>query len=402
MATLTTTLTEYGSAFLTGTNSGNVYVKLFMRYTEQDIANKRTYVEYKISLYYNKSDYAKDGGANSYAQIAGTNASTSKVMMYNYNGGQISPENNFIASTGAWVTHKDDGTGSATGTATARWSLWNDTEVSVTATVDLPPIKIPYNVELSSQRTDAPETEVQVHMSYDLPDGVTATALNMYFYEINPSTYEQIGDIFTANVTLDAEGYGTIYGLTPDYVYYITCSVTANGYTVYPNNENDDNKDAYRLEDATWSIVSTATRTPMLAYSYFIEEDDIGDGPWKIIVDLSESTIASPNQGLDYKIASIYGTEVEISESKSVFYNIPEETEMFIQIGVTARSSNSLSDRRYDGTNLVFVTPAAQANAYTRQGNSWSLGKVYFKTGDTWVKAKKIYVKEGGVWKEGD
>lgn len=273
-------------------------------------------------------------------------------------------------------------------------------EMEVSVNIPLPFQAGPYNVELSSQNVNdyVPSTEIWAHMRYSLSEGTSATAVNMYYRKFDLNTYEPLETYHKVNVTLDEDGCGIISGLTPDTVYEVTCSVTANGNTIYTG----DDGDACSIDSAAWSVMTTATQAPTLVYTYSIEEDDIGEGPWKITVDISGSTIPSPNQGLDYKIASIYGTEIEETESRSVLYNIPEETEMYIQIGVTARSSNVLSTQKYDGVNLTFTTPAVQAKAYTRQGNSWSLGKVYFKTGDTWVKAKKIYVKEGGIWKGRD
>jgi uncharacterized repeat protein (TIGR02543 family) len=140
MATLTKTHVEYASKYLTYTNGKDVYVKLYMRYTEQDSVNNRTYVEYAVGLTYLGSTYAQDGGANSYAKIQGTNASEKKVMMYNHNGGKVNAGDNIIATTGAWVTHNADGTKSVTGTASAIWTLWNNTLAEAKGTVDLPTI----------------------------------------------------------------------------------------------------------------------------------------------------------------------------------------------------------------------------------------------------------------------
>lgn len=140
MATLTKTHVEYASKYLTYTNGQDVYVKLYMRYTEQDSVNNKTYVEYAVGLTYLGGTYAQDGGASSYAKIQGTGASENKVMMYNYNGGKINSGDNIIATTGGWVTHNADGTKSVTGTASAIWSLWNNTLAEAKATVDLPTI----------------------------------------------------------------------------------------------------------------------------------------------------------------------------------------------------------------------------------------------------------------------
>lgn len=42
-----------------------------------------------------------------------------------------------------------------------------------------------------------------------------------------------------------------------------------------------------------------------------------------------------------------------------------------------------------------------QAEAYFKANNTWEKGKVWYKTGGTWVKAKKIYTKVNGSWQQG-
>ena len=202
MATLTKTHVEYASKYLTYTNGKDVYVKLYMRYTEQDSVNNRTYVEYAVGLTYLGNTYAQDGGANSYAKIQGTNASEKKVMMYNHNGGKVNAGDNIIATTGAWVTHNADGTKSVTGTASAIWTLWNNTLAEATATVDLPTItryRIDFN---TSDGTPVPSA------MYCLP-GNSITL---------PAACEWPDATFKATVTLDPTG-GTCN----------TTSLTSNG-----------------------------------------------------------------------------------------------------------------------------------------------------------------------------
>ena len=56
MATLTTSFQRLGEAYI-GTSGGSLYVRIYARYTEQDIANNRTYVVYEARSYYDKASY---------------------------------------------------------------------------------------------------------------------------------------------------------------------------------------------------------------------------------------------------------------------------------------------------------------------------------------------------------
>ena len=50
MATLTTSWQLIDQTYL-GTSGGNLYVRLYARYSEQDMANNRTYVYYQARSY---------------------------------------------------------------------------------------------------------------------------------------------------------------------------------------------------------------------------------------------------------------------------------------------------------------------------------------------------------------
>ena len=303
-----------------------------------------------------------------------------------------------VASWSGWVNYNYNEEN--TYTISSTYSLYDGGEsfvpsnpITVSTSLTAPTIGAPYRVYSNSQTEGAAATEIRTSITYILPSGVSLEKATIYYRERGASSYSFM------DVTSSPNDF-TITGLKPDTWYETTSCIKGNGVEVYYSGDLDAG-DVYTFEEAGWSAKSTRTPTPTLKYTYKIEEDDIGSGPWKVTVDLSGTTV-SPTKTLSYSIAGTHGIEQEISDTKSVFYNIPEETSILIQIGVTALSDSGVPELGYAGENIEFITPADQAKAYTRQGNSWSFGKVYFKTGDTWVKAKKIYVKEGGVWKEGD
>lgn len=131
MATLTTNWQCLGQKYI-GTSGGNLYVRLYARYSEQDIANNRSYVYYQARSYYENSTYIQDGQGT--IGVSGTGASyKSGACTRPTTGETVSVE------TSGWVYHNDEGYGSVTGNASIdfpNWG-WNGT---ATASADLPRI----------------------------------------------------------------------------------------------------------------------------------------------------------------------------------------------------------------------------------------------------------------------
>lgn len=71
MATLTTSWQYLGQKYI-GNSGGNLYVRLYARYSEQDIANNRTYVYYQARSYYDRTYIQDDQGT---IGVSGTGAS---------------------------------------------------------------------------------------------------------------------------------------------------------------------------------------------------------------------------------------------------------------------------------------------------------------------------------------
>lgn len=116
MATLTTSWQKIAQTYL-GTSGGNLYIRLYARYTKQEIANNRTYVEYNSRVYYENSTYIQDNQGNGY--IEGTGASRAT-----FNAPKPTTGETYSTTTGGWVNHASDGTGSASGTAYLSFPNW--------------------------------------------------------------------------------------------------------------------------------------------------------------------------------------------------------------------------------------------------------------------------------------
>ena len=121
MAQLTTSWQKFASAYLGQT----LYVHLYMRYTQQDVANNRSYVEYACNASHDSYIYDMQGSAS----VGGSGASDASASIQTIQG-----EVN-ICNTGGWVNHASDGSGSVYGRADLsmpNWGWWNRAEAYAT------------------------------------------------------------------------------------------------------------------------------------------------------------------------------------------------------------------------------------------------------------------------------
>lgn len=115
MATLTTSWQYLGQKYI-GSSGGNLYVRLYARYSEQDIANNRTYVYYQARSYYDRTYIQDDQGT---IGVSGTGASYQGASCTRPTTGE-----SVSVTTSGWVSHNSDGTGSASGSATINFPNW--------------------------------------------------------------------------------------------------------------------------------------------------------------------------------------------------------------------------------------------------------------------------------------
>ena len=116
MATLTTSFQLLGQQYI-GRSGGTLYVRIYARYSEQDIANNRTYVIYEARSYYENGTYISDqqgkigvsGDGASYQGTSCTRPTTGETVS---------------VSTGGWVYHNSDGTKSVNCAASISFPNW--------------------------------------------------------------------------------------------------------------------------------------------------------------------------------------------------------------------------------------------------------------------------------------
>ena len=116
MATLTTSWQLIEQKYI-GTSGGNLYARLYARYSEQDITNNRTYVYYQARSYYENSTYIQDDQGT--IAVSGTGASYQSAGCTRPTTGE-----SVSVTTSGWVSHNSDGTGSASGSATINFPNW--------------------------------------------------------------------------------------------------------------------------------------------------------------------------------------------------------------------------------------------------------------------------------------
>lgn len=116
MATLTQYYQYLGQQYI-GTSGGNLYVRIYAKYSDQDIPNNRTLVQYQARSYYENSTYIYD--AQGTIAVSGTGASYQSASCTRPTTGET-----VSVTTEGWVTHNGDGTKDVSGAATINFPNW--------------------------------------------------------------------------------------------------------------------------------------------------------------------------------------------------------------------------------------------------------------------------------------
>lgn len=146
MATLTKDYQYLGQKYI-GTSGGNLYVRLYAKYSEQDIENNRSYVYYQARSYYENSTYIQDDGGT--ITVSGTGASYQSASCTRPTTGESDS-----VTTSGWVSHNSDGTCNVSASATINFPNWGWSG-NVQATASLP--QIPRASEITCTNKDIGE-----------------------------------------------------------------------------------------------------------------------------------------------------------------------------------------------------------------------------------------------------
>lgn len=213
MTTLTTNFQMLGQAYV-GTSGGNLYVRIYARYTEQDIANNRTYVVYEARSYYDKASYIYDQQGN--LAVSGTNGSYRSTGCTRPTGVGESVS----ISTEGWVYHNNDGKRSVDGYATLNFPNWGWSG-NASGSAELPRIPRASGVACSSPyigdnaiiSIDKKVSSFTNTLTYKIGTltGTIATKTSNTTVQFQTST---IADSIYALIPNDTEISGTIYCTT--------------------------------------------------------------------------------------------------------------------------------------------------------------------------------------------
>lgn len=164
MATLTTSYQMLAQKYL-GNSYGDLYARVYAKYTEQDIANNRTKVQYEARAYFTGSYILDKQGAG---KISGTSATSVSASCTKPTEGET-----VIATTSAvWVTHGSDGKKSISASAYLSFPNWG-WSATATGTADLP--TIPRQATISSAQNFSDEGNPTI--TYSNPAGSVVSSL---------------------------------------------------------------------------------------------------------------------------------------------------------------------------------------------------------------------------------
>lgn len=189
-----------------GSSGGSLYIRLYAKYSEQDIINNKTKVQYQARANYVDGNYIYDQSGN--GSVSGTSATEVSGSCPRPTRGET-----VIATTEGWVTHNQDGTMSVSASATLNFPNWGWSQIAE-GSAELP--TIPRNSNL---------TYVSGKLEEDYPTIIvdSSTQINVR-YTKNITNYFDKLDI-VAEIEGQTQLIKTITetdGLVEDYIFSFT------------------------------------------------------------------------------------------------------------------------------------------------------------------------------------
>lgn len=181
----------------------------------------------------------------------------------------------------------------------------------------------------------------------------------------------------TTSIPMGSATSTIIPGLLPDTNYRFVLVATNDGGSVTSSNNTIYSTD---LPDPTITKVEASN---ILPFSCTLTVD-------ASIVPSRDLTYSFSKDGQNwtpYQSSHIYNWE-----------GLSEETTYNMQVRVKAAHEGASSSDTIASRTIEVITPADQAKVRIRKGNAWKKGKLWFKKGGQWKKAKKVYIKKGGQW----
>ena len=224
--------------------------------------------------------------------------------------------------------------------------------------------------ELSITRTSSTTTSIS--------GTVSATGLNISDYTIY---YKKSSASSYSHVSLGTSTSWSLTNLDVDTDYNIYLSVTNPGGTT--TTSSSPKTFSTTLNNPT---IGTPTVTNILPFSCTV----------------SASGSVTPSRTLNYRFSKDNGstwTAYQVSNTYN-WTGLSEETSYTMKVQVKAiHTGTNASDTTATSGGVSITTPADQAKISIKINGTWKKGKCWYKKNDTWVKAKKFYIKTNDTWK---
>lgn len=320
MATLTTSYQMLDQKLLgTDDYGAKLYIRIYAKYSEQDITNNRSKVQYQARAYFDKSWSIWDRQSN--GSVSGTSATTKTFSRSaDYGSGETT-----LDTTEAWVSHNNDGTMSISASANLKFPNWGWNNTA-SGTADLPTIprasKISAtsaNIEETSQIAVTRYSDNFRHViafsfgslsGYILEDGtitqtltkLNATAIN---FQIPADWYNEIPNATEGTCTLTITTYNgndiigqnscTFYARVGGNVAVNGSVIDTNATTLALTGNSNILVKGYSNAKVTWS----ATPTPGASLSNVkINNNNVSSSPYSFVLnDTQISIIATDSRG---------------------------------------------------------------------------------------------------------
>lgn len=206
---LTTSYQKLGEAYL-GSSYGDLYIRIYAKYSEKDVQNNRTKVQYQARAYFSGNSYIFD--QNSYGNVNGTGASQ---VNYSRNTNYPSGETT-LGTTEAWATHETDGTKTISASAYLNFPNWGWSNTA-TGSATLPNLHKPPVINTGTMV----ETN-SVLTALNVPDTTVVRYLSKKKITVNATAYD--GATLTyklrhqnTDYTIPASGYQSSNVFNADY-----------------------------------------------------------------------------------------------------------------------------------------------------------------------------------------
>ena len=167
-----------------------------------------------------------------------------------------------------------------------------------------------------------------------------------------------------------------IPGLSPDTNYTFTLIATNDG-------------GSYTSDPITYSTTLTNPVINTLESSNIL--------PFSCTITASASI--SPSRTIQYSFSQD-GTNWTAYQDSGTYNwtGLSEETTYTMYVRAKARRTSVNATDTTATQSITVTTPADQAKVRIYKNKTWKKGKLWFKKGGTWKKAKKVYIKKGGQW----